>query len=217
MAIQQLDIIDFLKASKSFPVFDVRSPGEYHHARIPGALALPLFTDEERKVVGTTYKQVSREQAIKIGLDYFGPKMRKMVEEVETLTTHSTDKTILVHCWRGGMRSGAVAWLLDVYGFKVFTLRGGYKAFRTWVLETLSKPFPFYVVGGYTGSGKTEILHALEKSGETIIDLEHIAGHRGSAFGNLGLPAQTSIEDFENRLAIALVKALEKIKSIFRH
>lgn len=213
MPVQSLDITQFLESSKSFPVFDVRSPAEYNHAHIPGAYSLPLFTDEERKVVGTAYKQESREQAIKIGLDYFGPKMRQMVEQVESQLIHQSDKTVLVHCWRGGMRSGAVAWLLDVYGFKVFTLKGGYKSFRNWVLEFLAQPFPFKVLGGFTGSGKTEILHALERLGDTVIDLEKVAGHRGSAFGNLGLPPQTSIEDFENRLAMELKSAVEKINN----
>lgn len=116
------------------------------HAHIPGAFSFPLFSDEERKTVGTTYKQESREQAIKIGLDYFGPKMRKMVEEVEEIIrnrqlaisneqqeTDNKEKQLpianclLIHCWRGGMRSAAIAWLLDLYGFKVYTLIGGYK------------------------------------------------------------------------------------------
>lgn len=211
MPIQQIDINSFLELSKSHSVFDVRSPGEYNHAHIPGAYSLPLFTDEERKVVGTAYKQESREQAIKIGLDYFGPKMRNLVEEVESVTSQTQDKTVLVHCWRGGMRSGAVAWLLDVYGFKVSILKGGYKSFRNWVLEYLAHPFPFIVLGGYTGSGKTAILHELESMGEAVLDLEKIAGHRGSAFGNLGLPPQTSIEDFENRLAVELKSITNKI------
>ena len=85
MAVEKINIEQFLELAKQHPVIDVRSPGEYNHAHIPGAYCLPLFTDEERKVVGTTYKQQSREAAIKIGLDYFGPKMRKMVEEVESL------------------------------------------------------------------------------------------------------------------------------------
>src|SRR5690348_9334071 len=129
MPIKKLSITEFLKLSHQHPVLDVRSPGEYSHAHIPGAYSLPLFTDEERKVVGTTYKQQSREAAIKVGLDYFGPKMRSMVEEVEKLCEKRGGKTVLVHCWRGGMRSAGVAWLLDLYGFKVYTLVGGYKFF----------------------------------------------------------------------------------------
>lgn len=161
MAVRKTGVEDFLELAKSYPVLDVRSPGEYAHAHIPGAISFPLFSDEERKVVGTSYKQTSRESAIKIGLDYFGPKMRPMVELVEAITESqltSTDKpasrTILVHCWRGGMRSGAVAWLLDLYGFNVYTLAGGYKKFRNWVIEIYSQPVLLKILGGFTGSGK---------------------------------------------------------------
>ena len=215
MAIQKIHIDDFLELAKLYPVFDVRSPGEFNHAHIPGASSLPLFSDEERKVVGTTYKQKSREAAIKIGLDYFGPKMRKMVEEAEVICNsrlqvadsagseiaNLKSKTILVHCWRGGMRSGAVSWLLDMYGFKVYTLIGGYKKFRNYVLDTFSLPFRFNILGGYTGSGKTELLNALKEKGETIIDLEGIAHHKGSAFGSIGMPKQPTQEMFENILS----------------
>src|ERR1051325_7361021 len=108
MGIQKIRIEEFLELSLKHPVLDVRSPGEYDHAHIPGTYGLPLFTDEERKVVGTAYKQESREVAIKIGLDYFGVKMKRMVEEVEEIIRkRKEEKTniVLVHCWRGGMRS----------------------------------------------------------------------------------------------------------------
>jgi len=207
MAITQLDTSTFLEKTVELPVFDVRSPAEFSHAHIPGAFSLPLFSDEERKVVGIAYKQVSKKEAIKIGLDYFGPKMSAIVKQVESILKEHNKATVLVHCWRGGMRSGAVAWLLDLYGFNVFTLRGGYKSFRTWVLQQLNVPFPFKVLGGFTGSGKTEILHALKIAGQTVIDLEDLAGHKGSAFGNLGMGDQSSVEFFENKLALDLRKA----------
>lgn len=207
MAIEKIHIEQFLELAKQHPVLDVRSPGEYKHAHIPGACSLPLFTDEERKIVGTAYKQESREQAIKLGLDFFGVKMRKMVEEVEQLSSNS--KTVLVHCWRGGMRSAGVAWLLDLYGFKVFTLAGGYKKYRNYVLDTFRLPFQFNILGGYTGSGKTELLKALKERGEKVIDLEGIANHKGSAFGNIGMPPQPGQEMFENLLAKELRKSLE--------
>ncbi|MFN4248028.1 MAG: tRNA 2-selenouridine(34) synthase MnmH [Flavipsychrobacter sp.] len=203
MAIQKLAIDDFLQLAKEHTVIDVRSPGEYNHAHIPSALSLPLFNDEERKVVGTTYKQQSRENAIKLGLDYYGTKMRAMVEQVEEWLKDKQDKTVLVHCWRGGMRSAGVAWLLDLYGFKVYTLVGGYKAFRTKVLEEFSKPYRFNIVGGYTGSGKTEVLHKMSGG---IVDLEAIAGHRGSAFGAIEGVEQPSQEMFENKLALQLMQ-----------
>ena len=216
MAIEKINIEYFLELSKHHRVIDVRSPGEYKHAHIPGAYSLPLFTDEERAVVGTAYKQESREIAIKHGLDFFGPKMKKMVEEVEPLVQRResavkdselrtlNSKTILIYCWRGGMRSGAVAWLLDVYGFKVYTLIGGYKKFRNYVLDSFKLPFDLKILGGYTGSGKTEVIKELKRKGELVIDLEDIAKHKGSAFGNIGMPKQPTQEMFENILGCEL-------------
>ena len=219
MAVQKITIEQFIEMAKSRPVLDVRSPGEYLHAHIPGAHSIPLFTDEERKVVGTAYKQESREQAIKIGLDYFGLKMRKVVEEVESLlalvkkatnkiktpdTPVKAGNSVVVHCWRGGMRSAGIAWLLDLYGFKVYTIIGGYKAYRKWVRDQFEKKYPITIVGGYTGSGKTLIIQQLKKIGHPVIDLEGLANHKGSAFGALGEKPQPSQEMFENRLAEAL-------------
>jgi tRNA 2-selenouridine synthase len=213
LPVEKINIEYFLELSKHHPVIDVRSPGEYNHAHIPGAYSLPLFTDEERAVVGTAYKQESRKKAVKHGLDFFGPKMKRMVEEVEGILDFNGNKSeirnpkskiALLYCWRGGMRSGAVAWLLDVYGFKVYTLIGGYKKFRHHVLDTFKLPFDLKILGGYTGSGKTEVLKELEKKGEVTINLENIANHKGSAFGNIGMPKQPSQEMFENILASEL-------------
>jgi len=226
MAVVKLNIDEFLSMASQHPVLDVRSPSEFLRAHLPGAYSLPLFSDEERKVVGTTYKKQSREAAIKIGLDYFGLKMKKMIETVEQVTgvrveshesnlkpkissnseSHRDDKegqTVLVYCWRGGMRSAGVAWLLDLYGFRVYTLSGGYKSFRGWVLNSLQQEWNFKILGGYTGSGKTKALNKLEESGESVIDLEALANHKGSAFGALGTP-QPSQEMFENLLASKL-------------
>ena len=212
MAIEKITIERFLELARSQPVFDVRSPGECVHAHIPGAHSLPLFSDEERKVVGTAYKQQSRENAIKIGLDFFGTKMRNVIEEAEKTVGKKqeagcqlpTANCILLHCWRGGMRSAAVAWLLDLYGFKVYTLEGGYKAYRNWVLEQFEKEYNFKIIGGYTGSGKTPLLHEIEKGGHAIIDLEALANHKGSALGGIGQEPQPSQEMFENLLAAKL-------------
>ena len=224
MALQKINIDEFLSLATTYPVLDVRSPGEYKHAHIPGAHSFPLFSDEERKVVGTAYKQQSREEAIKIGLAYFGVKMRGMVEEAETIIANwqkargkdlPVDNCILVHCWRGGMRSGGVAWLLDLYGFKVYTLAGGYKSFRRWALEQFEQTYSFRILAGFTGSGKTPLLEKLGKSGENVIDLEALAHHKGSAFGNLGMPQQPSQEQFENKLALALSAARKKAAPIW--
>ena len=224
MAIQKISTEDLLSLAGKFPVLDVRSPSEYSHAHIPGAHSLPLFNDEERKIIGTAYKQQSREKAIKLGLDFFGVKMRPMVEEAEKIikgfsykaddnpqpTTRNPQPTtrncVIVHCWRGGMRSGAVAWLLNFYGFEVYLLEGGYKAFRNWVLPQFHLDYNFNIIGGYTGSAKTVLLKEMQGRGHAIIDLEGLAKHKGSAFGALGLPEQPSQEMFENLLAIELNK-----------
>lgn len=202
MPAQRIDIEQFLSFALLHPVLDVRSPGEFNHAHIPGALSFPLFTDKERKIVGTAYKQKSREEAIKIGLDFFGPTLKQRVQEAERIANGS--KILLVHCWRGGMRSAVISWLLDLYGFKIYTLSGGYKAYRNWVLEQFKKNYSFQLIGGYTGSGKTELLNQVKKEGQRVIDLEALAGHKGSAFGNIGLPPQPGQEQFENKLARAL-------------
>ena len=202
-------------------IIDVRSPAEYEHAHIPGALNLPLFDNDERAMIGTTYKKQSREAAIKAGLPLFGNKMLPMIETVESWMAaaqkenHLTKPTLYVHCWRGGMRSAAVAWLLDLYGYKVIQLTGGYKAYRNWVLEQFTIAYPLKVLGGYTGSGKTEILHALQEKNYSVIDLEGLAHHKGSAFGAIGQLAQPSQEMFENILAKKLFEVNKNKKPIW--
>lgn len=212
MAIQKMSIEAYRQNTEYQITIDVRSPAEYEHAHIPNAFSLPLFDNEQRAVVGTTYKKQSRENAIKIALPMFGEKMLHMVNEVEVMVNkyaaqHEGNKPIIiVHCWRGGMRSAAVAWLLDLYGFKVAQLIGGYKAYRNWIISHFDIEYKLKVVGGYTGSGKTEILHALKAKGESIIDLEGLANHKGSSFGALGQAIQPSQEMFENILGLALSK-----------
>jgi tRNA 2-selenouridine synthase len=204
MPVTKVDVSTFLELAKSNPVFDVRSPQEYAYAHIPGALSLPIFNDAQRAEIGTTYKQISRQDAIKIGLKYFGPQLNtyvSLVEETLKKYTSNNNQKVLVHCWRGGMRSGAMAWLLGFYGFDVVLLEGGYKAYRNYVLNQLALPYQFNVLGGYTGSGKTEVLLELKKQHEPVIDLEGIACHKGSSFGALGMKDQPSQEQFENNLA----------------
>jgi tRNA 2-selenouridine synthase len=212
LAIKKLTVDNWLDFKENHLLIDVRSPSEYNHAHIPGAISLPLLSDEERKVVGTLYKQQSRELAIKKGLDFFGVKMRKMVEEIETLIKHKHESkvnTLVIHCWRGGMRSATVAWLFDLYGFKVYTIEGGYKKYRHWVIEKFNQHYPIEIIGGYTGSAKTEIIQSLKLVGEQTIDLEGLANHKGSAFGAIGMPVQPSQEMFENLLATELSKYKE--------
>ncbi|HSQ43771.1 MAG TPA: tRNA 2-selenouridine(34) synthase MnmH [Ginsengibacter sp.] len=218
MAIEQIDVEEFLRRSNENPVLDVRSPSEFSHAHIPGAVSLPLFTDEQRKIIGTAYKQKSRQAAVKIGLEYFSERMKLVHGEVEEickpwddtkLKGQSKSVSVLIHCWRGGMRSGAVAWLLNLYGFKVYTLKGGYKAFRRWALAQFEKEHNLNILGGYTGSGKTLLLQEMQRNGNLVIDLENLANHKGSAFGSLGEEEQPTQEMFENLLAIDLYRAFK--------
>lgn len=198
-----LDIADFLKMSEGHLAIDVRSPAEYKKGHIPHVLNLPLFNDEERAIIGTLYKQKGRNEAIEKGLEIVGPKMADFVRYVKPL---AKDNEIFVHCWRGGMRSGSMAWLFDTMGYEVYTLANGYKAYRNLVIEKLGEKANYIIIGGRTGSGKTEILHKLKEQGEQIIDLERIANHKGSAFGALGEPPQPTTEQFENDLYVEFSK-----------
>ena len=187
----------FLEKMARWPVLDVRSPAEYAAGHIPGAHRFPLFDNQERAQVGTTYKQIGSYEALLVGLELVGPKMRALVEHAHDLTP---EKEVLVHCWRGGKRSESVAWLLNTAGLTAHTLVGGYKAYRNHVLASLREVPRLLVLGGATGSGKTAILHALQEMGEQVIDLEALAHHRGSAFGGIGQPEQPTTEQFQNNL-----------------
>jgi tRNA 2-selenouridine synthase len=195
----RLEINDFYKSWKESDsaLIDVRSPGEFSHAHIPGAVNIPLFENEERAEVGTLYKQVSRDEAYLKGLEIVGPKMRHFVEKAREV---NPGKTIHIHCWRGGMRSQSMGWLFENSGFEVNTLVGGYKAYRNKVLESFKQPLPLLVLGGKTGTGKTIMLHGLQEVGEQIIDLEGLANHKGSSFGAMGEDPQPSTEHFQNLL-----------------
>jgi len=192
-----LNINDFIEQSKTTPVVDVRSPSEFLQGHIPGAVNIPLFTDEERAEVGTRYKKINPESAVMHGLEVVGPKMVEYVKQAKKIAKKNN---LLVHCWRGGMRSKSLAFLFEVAGIKCSVLTGGYKSFRRHVLESFQMPLNLLVLGGYTGSGKTDILHEINQSGEQIIDLEKLANHKGSAFGSLGMPPQPTNEQFENNL-----------------
>lgn len=191
--------IDFyFQNLKHVPVIDVRSPGEFAKGHLPDAHNIDLFTDEERAVVGTVYKKQSKEKAIEIGHEFVIPKLNDFIAKSIAV---APEKKVVVHCWRGGMRSNAFADHLVENGFTtVYVIEKGYKAFRNYVLSFFDQPFNLKILGGYTGTGKTEILHFLEKKGQKVIDLEGLANHRGSAFGGIDLPPQPTTEQFENDL-----------------
>ncbi|MBK0404389.1 tRNA 2-selenouridine(34) synthase MnmH [Adhaeribacter sp. BT258] len=199
--INKIPISEVLRLKENLPLLDIRSPKEFAAGHIPGALSFPLFSDEERHQIGTAYKQISQEKAVLMGLDFFGPNMSAMVKQAKKL---APQKEVLLHCWRGGMRSQSVAWLLDLAGFNVHLLDFGYKSYRHFALETFAQKYPLLILGGATGSGKTDILTELQKLDEPVIDLEKLASHKGSAFGTIGMPPQGSIEQFENDLALEL-------------
>lgn len=201
--IQTLDIDEFLKLAQTTPVIDVRTPLEYEHARIVGSFNLPIFSNEERVTVGTLYKQQGREAAILQGFDFTGPKWSTFIQEALKI---APDKKILVHCWRGGMRSGAMAWALNLYGFDVCLLEGGYKRYRNWVLAKFSENYNILILGGMTGSGKTQILNKIKDQGHQVVDLENLAQHQGSSYGSMGCLIQPAQEHFENLLATELNK-----------
>lgn len=202
-----ISIEEFIQKAAQLPVLDVRAPKEYAVGHIPQAHSFPIFDDEQRAVIGTAYKQQGHDPAVLMGLDLFGPKMSAFVKEAEKL---AQDKELLVHCWRGGMRSGAMAWLLNFSGYTVHLLQGGYKAYRHLMQEQFQKPRPLLVIGGLTGSGKTDILPHLQQLGQQTVDLEGLASHKGSAFGNIGMPPQPSTEHFENLLGMELLKVKEQ-------
>ncbi len=197
-----MDIAQFLAERSKRVLLDVRTPAEYEAGHIPGALNLPLFSNAERAEVGTLYKQVSPQAAFLRGLEFAGARMRSYVEQALAMAPHGR---VAMYCWRGGQRSGSMAWLLGMAGMDVVTLRGGYKAWRRYIFEQMAQcPAQFIVLGGQTGAGKTLILHALHDAGQQILDLEAIANHKGSAFGSLGEAPQPTYEHFANLLYDAL-------------
>ncbi len=194
---QILNDEEFLKSKKALPVVDVRSPAEFIEGHIPGAINIPIFDDEERAIVGTIYKQQGRIPAVEKGLEIVGPKMASFVREAAQIATSGK---LLIHCWRGGMRSESMAWLFERVGIECFILNGGYKEYRKFLLENVGNIPKLVVIEGHTGSGKTEILEHLESLGEQVIDLEGLANHRGSVFGGIGQETQPTTQQFQNEL-----------------
>ncbi len=194
---QQLEISEFIEQSEHIPVIDVRTPAEFAHAHISGAINIPIFTNEERTQVGTSYKKQGKDKAVILGLELVGSKLAGFVKQAKKIAVNNK---LLVHCWRGGMRSASMAWLFDTAGIQTTTLNGGYKSYRRHIKDSFAKNYKLIVLGGMTGSGKTEILKAMAEQGEQFIDLEKLAHHKGSAFGSLGQLEQYSTEQFENNL-----------------
>ena len=191
------NIEKFLEFSKSIPVCDVRSPLEYNSGHIPEAVNIPLFSNSERESVGKKYKKEGRIPAIHEGLSLIGSQLSEKLRSAYKL---SANNELLVYCWRGGMRSESMAWLFSLAGIHTYTLDGGYKSYRRYILEKLLEQRKMIILGGLTGSGKTHILNYLKKQGQQAIDLEGLANHKGSAFGALGQNPQPTTEHFANIL-----------------
>ena len=185
------------------PIIDVRSPNEYSQGHWPGAINIPLFSDTERDTIGKSYKKESRLKAIFIGLKVTLPKTTKLLELILDLTCKQDEgnKSLRIYCWRGGMRSSAFAWLARTIGIKTNLLKGGYKNYRKWVLNQFEIDLPIRLIGGKTGTRKTDLLKYINNENIYVIDLEGTANHRGSSFGSLGLKKQPSTQQFENALA----------------
>lgn len=205
---KKIDISRFLELAETIPVVDVRSPLEYETGHIPGAINIPLFDNDERAIVGTKYKREGRIPAIIEGMRLSGPSMAgKLQKGIE----NAVGERLLVHCWRGGMRSESMAWLFSLGDIRTEVLEGGYKSYRHHVLENLARPRNMIVLGGMTGSSKTHILRFLKENGHQVIDLERLANHKGSAFGALGEPPQPTTEQFANNLYLECSRLNENI------
>ena len=194
---QILSADDFVRLGKKLPIVDVRSPGEFAEGHIPGAHNIPIFDDGERALIGSIYKNEGRVAAIEKGLEFVGPRMAQLARQAAGFATSGQ---LLLYCWRGGMRSESMAWLFEKVDIQCFTLKGGYKSYRKYVIEKAGSIPHLIVIEGYTGCGKTEIIHSLEILGEQVIDLEKLANHRGSVFGGIGQEPQPTTQQFQNEL-----------------
>jgi len=202
---QDMNIDDVVKLTKDIGVvtIDVRSPSEFADATIPGSVNIPFFDDAERAEIGTIYKQDSVKAAMDRGLEIFSAKLPAFIKQFEQIQGPKA-----VFCWRGGMRSKTSATVLSLMGIKVHRLTGGFRAYRRWVVETLEgidfKPRHVVLLGN-TGTGKTEILRQLKQEGFPVLDLEGMAGHRGSVFGHVGMKAHNQ-KTFDSLLVTELLQ-----------
>ncbi len=206
MTVHRVDAATAAHAPGGFDtIIDVRSPAEYADDHLPGAVNWPVLDDDQRRAVGTLYVQSSPLAARKLGAAIAARNIAAHLER--EVQQRAREWRALVYCWRGGQRSGAMAWFLDQIGFRTARLDGGYKAFRALVrveLGTLAQRFEFHVVAGRTGSGKTRLLHALAARGAQVLDLEALASHRGSILGGLPDRPQPSQKRFDTLVWQAL-------------
>ncbi|TFV96239.1 tRNA 2-selenouridine(34) synthase MnmH [Algoriphagus kandeliae] len=198
-----ISLSEFLELRQKLPILDARSEGEFSQSHIPEAVNIPILNDQERKVIGTLYKEEGSEKATLKGFELVGPRFHQIQKEA---IKRFPNRKIILYCWRGGMRSQILSWLLSMVGFEVFRLKGGYKTYRNFTFEEVRKKRNFIVLGGKTGTAKTVLLQYLKEAGEQVLDLENLAHHKGSAFGGIGQAPQPSVEQFENKLTEALLQ-----------
>lgn len=180
---------------------DVRSPKEFAESTIPGAVNIPVFDNEERDEIGTVYVQESPMKARMLGMELLAPKLLRLVKEIKALTDEYS--YVVLFCARGGLRSESIGVITELVGVKLYKLKGGYKAYRHFILDQLEDyelQSDLLVIHGNTGVGKTELLYSLAEKGIPIIDLEGLANHRGSAFGGIGLGKPTNQKQFDSLL-----------------
>lgn len=216
MSVHKISATEALQHISSFDaVIDARSEAEFAEDHLPGAVNWPTLNNEERRVIGTLYKQVNPFEAKKRGAALSARNIAAHIER-ELLDTPKSWQP-LVYCWRGGNRSGALATILGAIGFKVTLVEGGYKAYRTAVLADLpamAQRLHYRVVCGRTGTGKTHLLQALAAQGAQILDLEALAQHRSSVLGLIPGQPQPSQKLFDSRLWVAL-RALDPAREVY--
>lgn len=190
----------------SYLIIDVRTPGEYNSETIPGAINIPIFTDEEREVIGTTYVQESIDKAKQLGVEAVSRKLPDIYRQVNQLDKEY--QNLIFFCARGGFRSRSVVVLFKSLGINAIRLDNGYKGYRRHVNQSLPRlieEVQFRVLYGNTGSGKTEVLKKLKENGQDILDLEGCANHRGSMLGGVGLGKASSQKMFESLVYHSLI------------
>lgn len=199
-SIKKISVKEFLELATSAGsiVFDVRSEGEYAQGHFPGAINIPLLDNEQRKAVGICYKSQGQQAAVELGFELVGPFFG---EKIKTAKNYAAEKQVFIYCWRGGLRSNIMSWLFTTAGFDIALIEGGYKTIRNTLIASFYRKQRLHIITGKTGVGKTDILRKLLHPRIHFLDLEHLALHRGSAFGGLGQPEQPSQEHFENKIA----------------
>ncbi len=198
------EVID--RSGSGIPTVDLRSPGEFAEATIPGAYNVPLLDNDERALVGRAHKHEGPGRAREVAMEIVAPKLPRFVKTIKGIAPGGE---VNIFCWRGGDRSHFAGCVLDVMGYKVNRIKGGFKSYRRYVIEYMSGELPHraIVIHGLTGVGKTDLLMELKRSGYPVLDLEGLAAHRGSVFGKIGQPPSPGQKMFEAEIQEHLRRA----------